>query len=118
LISRKTTIEEEHEINQDETLNRRRTLVQDVPFGSKTNRQTRQFTRASRTTAKLEQGIIYIPTKLNLKCLQEQIRQEEVTEELSSMEKWVLSQWQLLPTQCIPGMMIKKRYQLIQESIF
>jgi hypothetical protein len=108
LIFRNPTIEEEHEVNQDETLNSRRTLVQDVPFGSRTDQQTRQFTRRSRTTAKLES--IYTPMTLNLACLQEQIRQEEATKELSSTEKWVLSQWQLLSTQYIPGTMIEKRY--------
>jgi hypothetical protein len=108
LIFRNPTIEEEHEVNQDETLNSRRTLVQDVPFGSRTDQRTRQFTRRSRTTAKLES--IYTPTTSNLTCLQEQICQEEAIKELSSTEKWVLSQWQLLPTQYIPGITIKKRY--------
>jgi hypothetical protein len=116
LTFKRITIEEEHKVNQDETLNSRRTLVQDVPFGSRTDQQTRQFTRRSRMTAKLES--IYTPTTSNLACLQEQIHQEEVTEELSLTEKWVLSQWQLLPTTYIPGMTIEKRYQLIQESIF
>jgi hypothetical protein len=102
------TIEEEHKVNQDKTLNRRRTQVQDVPFRSRTDQQTRQFTRVSKMIAKLE--IIYTLTKLNLECLQEQICQEEVTKELSSIEKWVPSQWQLLPTTYIPGMTIKKRY--------